>query len=282
MQINKLYKMEENKELEEEKPIQYVAVPNAIKNNPQINYKILYVYARLRKYMNQDTLECYPSLDTLSIDTGLSINTLRKYLDILEEGKHIKISRKRGCKTIYKFNPKSKLYKENFERFTFDFLNNNLMSHDSKAMIIYLQEKMYKDDAFAKITGTHIDMCNLLGCSMTKWKKHVKEMEQNNILTVLDTKAIDPDSRTKKKLFNFDLQLMGQAILFKLKDHEDRITDTENRVTTNEEKINKLEQQVAKLTQMLLDKNHTIKVQNANINELKESNLRELKQIQII
>ena len=257
-------------ENEEEKSKQFVVVPTVIKSNPLINYKVIYVYARLRKYMNKTTHDCFPSLDTLSKDTGMSINTLKKYLNLLESDNHIKIYRKRGCCTIYKFNTNSVLYNTNFERFTFDFLDNKLMSHDSKGMFIYLQSNMYKNDRCGKITGTYLNLSELLGCSINKLKKEFRDMENHNILTILDTKAIDSETRTKKKIFNFDFEMIGQAILFKLKDHEDRITN-------NEDKIDQLTRKVEKLETDLENERHYTKILNRNINELKKNKREELK-----
>ena len=257
-----------NEEIDKQK--QYVIVPTVIKNDPLVNYKVIYVYAKLRRYMNKTTHDCFPSLHTLSKDTGMAINTLKKYLDLLETNKHIKIYRKQGSITVYKFNIDSILYNTNFERFTYEFLDNKLMTHDAKGMFIYLQSNMYKDDRYGKLTSTYLDLSEMLGCSMNTLKKTLKNMEDNNILTISDTKAIDPKTKTKKKIFNFDFEIIGQAVLFKLKDHEDRISD-------NESEIKYLKEELLKLKNIINDKNHYIKIQDENINELKKNKREELK-----
>lgn len=100
--------------------------------------------------MNKDTKECFPSYSKLAKRSGLSIPTIKKYLDLLENDGHItKISRGFKNSNLYKFNIDSPLYK-NFEMFSYEFLEKENLDFKSKSAYMVLQEFMYKDENFGK------------------------------------------------------------------------------------------------------------------------------------
>ena len=70
--------------MDENEKVRHIQVSNEIKFKPPGNLHDALVYAYLRSYMNGKTKECYPSLRTLSEDTGLTVNTISKSINSLE------------------------------------------------------------------------------------------------------------------------------------------------------------------------------------------------------
>ena len=269
-------KGEEN--INEDKTPQHVRVPHKMRDNDKLDIRTEYVYTKLKKYMNKDDYSCYPSLETLHNDTGYAINTIKKYLDILAEYNHIKIYRKRGAKTKYVFNPNSSLYKTGFEMFTMEFLNSTILNHREKAAYIALQELMFKNQSLGKICATHTEIAKYLGVSYNTWKTMAKNMQEAKVLTILESDVIDPKTHTKKLLFCFDLVLLSQAMLFKLQDHEDRITKIEADNSNTKELINSMRKEIEALKKEVADCHSTIRIQNNNLKEKQSEKQRELKQ----
>nr|DAS86234.1 MAG TPA: helix-turn-helix domain protein [Bacteriophage sp.] len=69
--------------------------------------------------MNKDTMEAFPSLDTIKKETGCALNTIRKAILALEREGAFMVIRKSRMPNVYKF---TKL-EEDFERYTFEFLD---------------------------------------------------------------------------------------------------------------------------------------------------------------
>ena len=92
---------------------QHVQVPHPSKWN--LSSKDWYIYA----HMNKDTMEAFPSLDTIKKETGCALNTIRKAILALEREGAFTVIRKPRMPNVYKF---TKL-EEDFERYTFEFLD---------------------------------------------------------------------------------------------------------------------------------------------------------------
>lgn len=65
---------------------------NAEKQNHFKNY----LYSILKEYMNLDTKEAYPTLEELKSRSGLSIPTIKKYLNLLQDQSLITITKDKG------------------------------------------------------------------------------------------------------------------------------------------------------------------------------------------
>lgn len=98
----------------ENKP-QHIQVPNDMCKEHNLDPTDVYSY--LKTYMNKDTYEAFPSMETLAKDAGVSKTTVNKAIKNLVANGDISV-RKEGRKNVYKFNPSSK----NFEMFTYKFM----------------------------------------------------------------------------------------------------------------------------------------------------------------
>ena len=224
---------------------QHVQVPNNMTG--KLESTDILVYAYLKTFMNKDTLEAFPSLLTLSEKSDLSVNTLRKSIANLEANKDISIHKK-GRQNIYKFNPNSK----NFEMFTFDFLLNQDLSPKEKAYLIVTQQHMYKEGQFGLITYSDSELGSKIGMTARAVMTRNKELRNKNILTIKRSKLKDEDSGLFKEIKQFNLEIIGQAILFlgrKVNEHDNILEDHAIKIKEQDNEIQRLKEMIKNLQQ---------------------------------
>lgn len=230
---------------------QHVQVPHGLCKG-QIDYQVLGLYAYLRRYMNKDTYSTFVSLRTLQGETKLSIPTIQKYLNILEEEDHIKIIKGEKRCNIYVFNKGSSLYSKGFEMYTFEFIKNKDIPFKEKCALIAFQERMMnKDSGRGTISSTPLEMSNILNTSFSTYKRIEKDLINNNWITVMKSNVKDSETGCKKNIYTFDLEAIGQAVLFNQK----KIAEHDEMLHEMQEEIKRLNHEVKLLHKELGDKN---------------------------
>lgn len=239
---------QKKKKKEETNSIPHVKIPHSMVNS-RINYLAVGIYAILKYYMNETTKSCFPSYKTLSDKTGLSTPTLKKYIDLLEDEGYLKrINRGFKNSNLYTFNIRD-LYIEDSEMFSFDFLNNEKLDFKSKSAYIVLQEYMSKNKHLGELCDTDINICKYLGISRDTWKKLCETFLNNWNMT--KTNAKDPESKDNKYLYTFDLETIGQAVLFNRK-----------KIEEHDEMLHKMREEINNLTHELKILQKQVNVQN--------------------
>lgn len=230
---------------------QHVQVPHGLCKG-QIDYQVLGLYAYLRRYMNKDTHSTFVSLRTLQGETKLSIPTIQKYLNILEEEDHIKIIKGEKRCNIYVFNKGSSLYSKGFEMYTFEFIKNKDIPFKEKCALIAFQERMMnKDSGRGTISSTPLEMSNILNTSFSTYKRIEKDLINNNWITIMKSNVKDSETGCKKNIYTFDLEAIGQAVLFNQK----KIAEHDKMLHEMQEEIKRLNHEVKLLHKELGDKN---------------------------
>lgn len=230
---------------------QHVQVPHGLCKG-QIDYQVLGLYAYLRRYMNKDTYSTFVSLRTLQGETKLSIPTIQKYLNILEEEDHIKIIKGEKRCNIYVFNKGSSLYNKGFEMYTFEFMKNKEIPFKEKCALIAFQERMMnKDSGRGTISSTPLEMSNILNTSFSTYKRIEKDLINNNWITIMKSNVKDSETGCKKNIYTFDLEAIGQAVLFNQK----KIAEHDEMLHEMQEEIKRLNHEVKLLHKELGDKN---------------------------
>ena len=189
------------------------------------------VYAILHSYNNPEK-EVFPSLNTLAERAQLSIPTIRESLKKLKDSGYIRIE-KSGRKNYYFFEKYIK-----FEPFSEEFLNNKKITATTKAYLVAAQQYMFKDEkGVGKISFSNVDLSKQINMPESSIRKCNNELVKENYLTIIKNKSRDIETgcNTDTKIFN--LNELGQAIIWVLKNHEDRITDNENRIANLEKQV---------------------------------------------
>ncbi len=198
---------------------QHVQLPNDMTKSGELSQKDLLVYVTIKRYMNAQTKECYPSLDTIVQISGVSKPTVRKAIETLKKLEYLEV-RKEGRKNVYKFNP----YK-NFEPFSYEFLDFDLDTN-LKAYVMVAQQTMYKDiEGFGKISYTDSELANIINLDRHTIAKYNKALEEKGLLSIIKTDKKDPVTGLRIDEKFFHLNELGQAIIWTLQKHEDDINE---------------------------------------------------------
>lgn len=175
------------------------------------------VYAVLHSHNNKENI-CFPSLQVLSEESQLSIPTIRSSIKSLEDKGYIKVEKK-GRRNYYYF----KKY-INFEPFGPEFLKKKDITPTTKAYLIAAQQFMFKDiKGVGKISYSNRELAKQINMPESSIRSSNKELERNNYLTIVKNEVRDVESGCKTDTKIFNLSKLGQAIIWVLKDHEDRI-----------------------------------------------------------
>lgn len=230
--------------------LQHVQLPNNM--TLDVKPKDLLIYVTIKRHQDSKTKKAFPSLVTISAESGASINAVRKSIKDLEKSNYITIEKIKN-KNIYSFNE----YKS-FEPFSYEFLDNKDLSCDEKSYILAAQQYMYKDiEGEGKISYTNEELARKINITEQTVVKYNNSLERKGLLTKVKSELRDLETGCAKEIKIFDLNKMLQGIIWILRNHEDRIT-------ANEENIELLKNTVESL-------NKENKLLKEEINKLKQS-----------
>ena len=233
----------------------HVQVPDPVKETKLKPFDKL-VYANLRKYMNKDTYECFPTIRRIASECGCTEKRITNSIKRLIEAGDIEKTKRIGRSNVYKFNKLSK----NFEMFTNDFLDQKDTTPEEKAYLIGLQSQTYKDGGFAMTTKTNEEIADALNIDTRSVQRYNKSLKEKQILVEMKTAILDSAgyNRTVKAI---DLAKVCQAVLYvneRVDVHETRLNAQEDRITVLEKMVSKLMQEKTELEKQLFDKKEII------------------------
>lgn len=210
----------------------HAQVPN--KTSEKLKFGDKLVYANIRKRITKERMYCWPGLDTIAEECDMAVKTVKACIQRLEDAGFMKVERKKGASWTFTFEK----LEDGFERFSKTFLENENISAKAKAYYIELQQHLILDEENGthNTTYTNKQISDMLGISLNSVKKYNTELIQHDILheTTLLTRTDGGFNLVKK---SFDLEKLGQVILLKVKEHE--------------EKLNKHEKEIADLKQIV-------------------------------
>lgn len=199
---------------------QHVQLPNNM--TPILTPQDLLVYISIKRYMNNETKEAFPSLQTIAEKCGASIPTIRKCIKRLEDGKYIEVIKK-GRSQIYKF-----LKYNNFEPFSYEFLDKEDLSFTEKAYQLASQQYQFKENGMGKISMSNKELAEKINMSESTISRCNKSLEAKGYLDIIKAKKHESGITINEKFFHLDE--LGQAIVFTLQNHEERLNKTEQNI----------------------------------------------------
>ena len=185
------------------------------------------IYVSIRRHMNKDTYEAFPSLETIRKHCGASIPTIRKVIKNLESEGYLKVN-KIGGKNVYKFD---KL--KSFEPFSYEFLDKEDLTFLEKSYILSTQQFMFKhpENKTGTCTMSTRELANKTGLSQSSVVKCQHTLMDKNYLDIITTSAKEIETGCNKREQVFHLDELGQAVVFTLMNHEEKINNINDRVT---------------------------------------------------
>jgi DNA-binding MarR family transcriptional regulator len=121
---------------------------------------------------------------------------------------------------------------KSFEPFSYDFLNNENLTKEEKLQILCTQQYMYKDNGVGKISLTDNELAERTGLNRHTIAKTNNSLIQKGLASQVTLKTKDPETGLMGKETIYYLDELGQAIVFKLKDHEDRLNQNEDDIAS--------------------------------------------------
>ena len=210
----------------------HVQLPNNMCLSGELSPKDLLVYVSIKSFLNKNSKECFPSLDTIVERSGVSKPTVRKSIEILKKENYISVKIK-GRSNYYSFNS----YKT-FEPFSYDFIKDKNLDANLKAYIITTQQLMFKDaEGYGKISYSDSELASLINIDKRTITKYNKSLEEKGYLSIVPTNKKDDISGVKINEKIFHLDKLGQAIIWTLKKHEDDINELKERTDSTNKTI---------------------------------------------
>lgn len=226
--------MEENK--------QHVQVPTMNLSEEGLLHTDPYVYACIKKFMNQHTKKAFPSNRTLQKLCGLSNKTIVESTKRLEAAGYITIEREFGKSNVYTFNDFKK-----FEICSFDLLDRTDLTPREKAYFIATQPYMFKSDTEGHVTFTSEQLAGCIGLSLSTLKRYEKDMQQKNLLQMVPLKK---DHYTGIAVYEriYDFETWSNIIALKFKEQDEKINVHDQEIKTLKQQIAFLTKELAKVT----------------------------------
>ena len=204
----------EQQEIKKVSQKQYVIYPHPANSEiqPDLDPKDKLIYIAIRRYMNKQTLQAFPSYAKITEDTGAAAITIKKYVNHLVEQGYL-TTFKKGRSIIYQFNNK-----KYFEPFSFDFLDNTDLTFTEKSYIVATQQYMYKnpESEEGKVSYTNKELSELI---------HMPEATISKCNRTLQKKGYLEGSNELTK--RFQLRKLDQLFIWKFKQQDERITKVE-------------------------------------------------------
>lgn len=217
---------------------QFVALPSGGECLKDLNPQEQLIYLGIRSFMNEDTMEAFPSIDKIAERIGASAPTVRKCIKKLEEKDYIKVDKTKRNHT-YKFN---KL--KQFEPFSYDFLEDKTLSFTQRAVLASTQTHMYdKESGIGKISYSKMELAEKINMPYSTLARTTNELVKKDIMSIVPTNSKDIVSGNKKQEMQFDLQKYHQGIVKVLLNHEERLQNTEDVVSELLRRVEALEKE---------------------------------------
>ena len=192
----------------EKKNEQYVIYPHNGNSEPinGLTPQDKLIYLAIRRYMNRETMESFPSYATITKDIGAAAKTIKKSVDNLVNEGYLD-TRRDGKKIIYKFNNKKQ-----FEPFSWEFLDKPDLTFIEKSYIVATQQYMFKENEEGKISYKNSELSKLINMTESTISRCNHSLERKGYL--------EGASELVKK---FQLRELDQLFIWKFKEQDERI-----------------------------------------------------------
>ena len=218
---------------------QFVIYPHGenTESQPNLTPKDKLIYIAIRRYMNKETMEAYPSYATITKDTKAAAVTIKKCVNNLIREKYLN-TRKEGKRIVYIFNNKKK-----FEPFSYEFLDRRDLTFTEKSYIVATQQFMFKNEntETGDISYTNKELSKLINMPESTISKNNRSLEVKGLLegASLPTKQ-------------FKLRELDQLFVWKFKEQDKKIQQNTDKIEALEKDNAELKKRVIELEKLAL------------------------------
>lgn len=218
---------------------QFVIYPHGenSESQPNLTPKDKLIYIAIRRYMNKETMEAYPSYATITKDTKAAAVTIKKCVNNLIREKYLN-TRREGKRIVYIFNNKKK-----FEPFSYEFLDRRDLTFTEKSYIVATQQFMFKNEntETGDISYTNKELSKLIKMPESTISKNNRSLEVKGLLegASLPTKQ-------------FKLRELDQLFVWKFKEQDEKIQQNTDKIVALEKDNAELKKRVIELEKLAL------------------------------
>ena len=218
---------------------QFVIYPHGENSEAQPNLtpKDKLIYVAIRRYMNKETMEAYPSYATITKDTKAAAVTIKKCVNNLIREKYLN-TRREGKRIVYIFNNKKQ-----FEPFSYEFLDRRDLTFTEKSYIVATQQFMFKNEntETGDISYTNKELSKLIKMPESTISKNNRSLEVKGLLegASLPTKQ-------------FKLRELDQLFVWKFKEQDEKIQQNTDKIEALEKDNAELKKRVIELEELAL------------------------------
>lgn len=207
---------------------QYVIYPHNKNEEEQPNLtpgdKLIYL--AIRRSMNHNTMEAFPSYATITQRTGASTKVIKKSIENLEREGYLEV-RKEKNRIFYKFNNKKQ-----FEPFSYDFLDNPNLTFIEKSYIVATRQYMFDNQNEGIISYTNKQLSNLI---------HMPESTISKCNRSLENKGYLNGSRNVIK--QFQIRELDLLFVQKFKEQDDRLNEHDRELYAIRKELEQLKEE---------------------------------------
>ena len=218
---------------------QFVIYPHGenSESQPNLTPKDKLIYVAIRRYMNKETMEAYPSYATITKDTKAAAVTIKKCVNNLIREKYLN-TRREGKRIVYIFNNKKQ-----FEPFSYEFLDRKDLTFTEKSYIVATQQFMFKNEntETGDISYTNKELSKLIKMPESTISKNNRSLEVKGLLegASLPTKQ-------------FKLRELDQLFVWKFKEQDEKIQQNTDKIEALEKDNAELKKRVIELEKLAL------------------------------
>lgn len=212
---------------------QFVVLPKKEKEKDQLKKYEILIYVCIRRHMNSKTLEAFPSIETIAKESSCSKKTVLDTIEKIQQKGYFTIKKIGKCNHYFFSNEK------HFEPFSYDFLDNPELNKSEKLQILCTQQYMIKtqitddngeEQGFGAISMSDRQLALCTGLDRNSIARNNKSLIEKGFASQISLKVKDPETGLMNKQMIYRLSEIGQAIVFTLQNHEDRINDNTGRI----------------------------------------------------
>lgn len=219
---------------------QHVQVPTMNLVEEGLTYSDPFVYACIKKYMNQHTKQAWPSTSTLTKLSKMSNRTITESIKRLESAGYFSVHREFGKPNIYTFND----YKK-FEIFSYEFLDREDLTPREKSYLIVSQPKMFKSEKDCVITMSSEKLAESISLDAKTLRKYEKNLVEKGLMSLVPYKT-DNATGTAVYARHYDLEQWSNVVALKFMEQDDRLNDHDHQLKRLEDEIAFLKKELAK------------------------------------
>lgn len=128
-------------------------------------------------------------------------------------------------KSVYTFNNE-----KSFEPFSYEFLDKKDLTKSEKLQILCTQQYMFKNDGIGKLTYSDNELSKLTGLDRRTIAINNNLLSSKGYMTQVAVKTKDAETGLVNKETIYHLNELGQAIVFTIQNHEERLNENEKKL----------------------------------------------------